>query len=123
MTTEKEKALELAIDHIEKRFGKGSIMKLGETATMGIEAIPTGSLALDMGDLVRRKLVPYSEVSLGDVLGNGSCPRSGRHYEASKVTPVNLYRWRRRSTKVEAAYALRSFVRTSLNLPISACEM
>ena len=48
MTTEKEKALELAIDHIEKRFGKGSIMKLGETATVVVEAIPTGSLALDM---------------------------------------------------------------------------
>ena len=32
MTTEKEKALELAIGQIEKRFGKGSIMKLGESA-------------------------------------------------------------------------------------------
>ena len=50
MTTEKEKALELAIDQIEKRFGKGSIMKLGEAATTvsGVEAIPTGSLALDL---------------------------------------------------------------------------
>jgi len=49
MTTEKEKALELAIDHIEKRFGKGSVMKLGETAIMSpVEAIPSGSLALDL---------------------------------------------------------------------------
>ncbi|MFC2122602.1 recombinase RecA [Bacteroidota bacterium] len=48
MTTDKEKALELAIDHIEKRFGKGSIMKLGETCTVAVEAIPTGSLALDI---------------------------------------------------------------------------
>ena len=49
MTTEKEKALELAIGHIEKRFGKGSVMKLGETAIMSpIEAIPSGSLALDL---------------------------------------------------------------------------
>jgi len=48
MTTDKEKALELAIDHIEKRFGKGSIMKLGETSAIAVEAIPTGSLALDM---------------------------------------------------------------------------
>ena len=47
MTTEKEKALELAIDHILKRFGKGSIMKLGE-APSPEEAIPTGSLALDL---------------------------------------------------------------------------
>ncbi len=49
MTTEKEKALELAIGQIEKRFGKGSIMKLGESASLPpIEAIPTGSLALDL---------------------------------------------------------------------------
>jgi len=48
MTTDKEKALELAIDHIEKRFGKGSIMKLGETSVVAVEAIPTGSLALDI---------------------------------------------------------------------------
>jgi recombination protein RecA len=48
MTTEREKALELAIGQIEKRFGKGSIMKLGESATSPIDAIPTGSLALDL---------------------------------------------------------------------------
>jgi len=49
MTTEKEKALELVITHIEKRFGKGSIMKLGEATAMAhVEAIPTGSLALDL---------------------------------------------------------------------------
>jgi recombination protein RecA len=49
MTTEKEKALELAIGQIEKRFGKGSIMKLGESAIMSsVEAIPSGSLALDL---------------------------------------------------------------------------
>jgi len=49
MTTEKERALELAISQIEKRFGKGSIMKLGETAaSLQIEAIPSGSLALDL---------------------------------------------------------------------------
>jgi recombination protein RecA len=49
MTTEREKALELAIGQIEKRFGKGSIMKLGESASLPpIEAIPTGSLALDL---------------------------------------------------------------------------
>ena len=49
MTTEKEKALELTIGQIEKRFGKGSIMKLGEAAIMSsVEAIPSGSLALDM---------------------------------------------------------------------------
>ncbi len=49
MTTEKEKALELAIGQIEKRFGKGSIMRLGESAIMAnVGVIPSGSLALDM---------------------------------------------------------------------------
>jgi len=49
MTTEKGKALELAIGQIEKRFGKGSIMKLGESAAMTpAGAVPTGSLALDL---------------------------------------------------------------------------
>jgi len=49
MTTEREKALELAIGQIEKRFGKGSIMKLGESAiTSTVEVIPSGSLALDL---------------------------------------------------------------------------
>lgn len=49
MTTEKEKALELAINQIEKRFGKGSVMRLGEyAATSAVEAIPSGSLALDL---------------------------------------------------------------------------
>ncbi|MDZ4247651.1 MAG: recombinase RecA [Dehalococcoidia bacterium] len=49
MSTEKEKALELAVAQIEKQFGKGAIMKLGEmSAKMVVEAIPTGSIALDL---------------------------------------------------------------------------
>jgi recombination protein RecA len=49
MITEKGKALELAIGQIEKKFGKGSIMKLGESAAMSpVEAIPSGSLSLDL---------------------------------------------------------------------------
>jgi len=49
MTTEKEKALELAIGQIEKRFGKGSIMKLGESAAASpIAVISSGSLSLDL---------------------------------------------------------------------------
>lgn len=45
---EKDKALELAIAQIEKQFGKGSIMKLGENAKLNIEAISTGALPLDI---------------------------------------------------------------------------
>ncbi len=48
MTTEKEKALELVISQIEKRYGKGSVMKLGGAVVPPIEAIPSGSLALDL---------------------------------------------------------------------------
>ena len=49
MITEKEKALDLAISQIEKRYGKGSVMRLGEVSAISpIEAIPTGSLALDL---------------------------------------------------------------------------
>ena len=46
--TEKEKALELAINQIEKRFGKGSVMKLGENTATPIDVIPSGSLSLDI---------------------------------------------------------------------------
>lgn len=45
---EKNKALKLAIDKIEKDFGKGSIMKLGDRPAVSVETIPTGSLALDI---------------------------------------------------------------------------
>jgi len=45
---EKERALELALSQIEKQFGKGSVMRLGEKSKMGVESIPTGSLALDI---------------------------------------------------------------------------
>ncbi len=45
---ERSKALKLAIEKIEKDFGKGAIMKLGDKATVNVDAIPTGSLALDI---------------------------------------------------------------------------
>jgi recombination protein RecA len=49
MGMEKERALDLAIGQIEKQFGKGSIMRLGEvSAKMAVESIPTGSLSLDL---------------------------------------------------------------------------
>ena len=47
-TDEKRKALEAAMSQIEKQFGKGSVMKLGNATKMNVEAIPTGSLALDV---------------------------------------------------------------------------
>jgi recombination protein RecA len=46
--TEREKAIDLALTQIERRFGKGAIMKLGDAAKIHVEAIPTGSIALDL---------------------------------------------------------------------------
>ena len=47
--TDKMKALDAAIAHIEKQYGKGSVMKLGENrANMDVETVPTGSLSLDL---------------------------------------------------------------------------
>ena len=49
MTTEKVKALELAIGQIDRQFGKGAIMRLGDASGLGrAQAIPTGSLSLDL---------------------------------------------------------------------------
>lgn len=48
MPTEKDKALELAIKNIEKSYGKGAIMKLGEKPASEVSFIPTSSLSLDM---------------------------------------------------------------------------
>ncbi len=45
---EKKKALDAAIQHIEKQYGKGAVMKLGQAVDFNVEAIPTGSMTLDM---------------------------------------------------------------------------
>src|SRR5690606_14721563 len=45
---EKQKALEAALGQIDRAFGKGSIMKLGQREALDIEAVPTGSLGLDI---------------------------------------------------------------------------
>ncbi len=59
--TEKKKALEAALSQIEKQFGKGSVMKLGEFSAMNVESIPTGALSLDIalgiGGIPRGRIV------------------------------------------------------------------
>jgi recombination protein RecA len=61
MGMERDKALDMALAQIDKQFGKGSIMRMGEKTTMAIEAIPTGALALDLalgvGGLPRGRVV------------------------------------------------------------------
>lgn len=58
---DKKKALEVALGNIEKQYGKGAIMKLGENTHFTIEAIPTGSIGLDIalgvGGLPRGRIV------------------------------------------------------------------
>jgi len=61
MSTDREKALEMALAQIDKQYGKGSIMRMGEKKTMAIEAVPTGALALDIalgiGGIPRGRIV------------------------------------------------------------------
>ncbi len=58
---DKSKALEAALTQIERNFGKGSIMRMGENAIMEVETVPTGSLGLDIalgiGGLPRGRIV------------------------------------------------------------------
>ncbi len=58
---ERDKALEAAMSQIDKHFGKGSIMRMGEKTHMDIESVPTGALALDLalgvGGLPRGRIV------------------------------------------------------------------
>ena len=58
---ERDKALDMALAGIEKQFGKGSVMKMGEKGSMAIDTVPTGALALDLalgvGGLPRGRVV------------------------------------------------------------------
>ena len=58
---DRDKALDMALAQIDKQFGKGSIMRMGEKGSMAVEAIPTGALALDLalgvGGLPRGRVV------------------------------------------------------------------
>ncbi|ADQ14704.1 recombinase RecA [Halanaerobium hydrogeniformans] len=69
-TKDKEKALDQAVKRIEKQFGKGSIMKLGEASSLNVEAIPTGALPLDLalgvGGIPRGRIIElYGNESSG----------------------------------------------------------
>lgn len=119
---DKQKAIETAISQIEKQFGKGSIMKLGSTATLNVEAISTGSISLDMalgiGGVPRGRIVEiYGPESSGkttvalhivaeaqkaggeaafiDVehaLGSGICQGFGRGYRFALGLPTGYRR-------------------------------
>ena len=75
MNEEKQKALEAALGHIEKQYGKGSVMKLGDSSSnMVVEAVPTGSLGLDIalgvGGVPKGRIVEiYGPESSGKTTG------------------------------------------------------
>ena len=60
---ERDKALEMAMSQIDKQFGKGSVMRMGEKSHMDVESIPTGALALDLalgvGGLPRGRIIGF----------------------------------------------------------------
>lgn len=73
--SDKKKALETALQQIEKNFGKGTVMRLGDKPEMNVDAIPTGSLALDAA------------------LGIGGFPRGVSLRSMARNPPVRR-RWR-----------------------------
>jgi recombination protein RecA len=83
---EKMKALQLTIDKLDKSYGKGTIMKLGDSKVMGVEAIGTGSLGLDIalgiGGLPKGRVVEiYGPESSGKttlaIQAIANCQRNG----------------------------------------------
>ena len=85
--SDKKKALETAMQQIEKMYGKGSIMRYGENAETNVEAIPTGSLALDLalgiGGVPRGRIIEiYGPESSGKrtiwAAHSGPGPEAGR---------------------------------------------
>ena len=87
---EREKALEMALGQIEKQYGKGSVMKMGEKSSMDVETVPTGALSLDIA------------LGVGG-LPRGVQPRLGRHagrrraaaHRPQQVAPQRLHAGRR----------------------------
>ena len=58
---DRQQALEMALGQIDKQFGKGSVMRMGEKSSMNVEAVSTGALALDIalgiGGLPRGRVI------------------------------------------------------------------
>ena len=76
--SDKKKALQTALAQIDKNFGKGTVMRLGDRPEMNVEAIPTGSLALDaalgIGGVPKGRII---EIHAG-AAHSGRSPEAGR---------------------------------------------
>lgn len=83
MAVDKAKALDTALSQIEKQFGKGAVMRLGQTQTMKVDAISTGSLSLDIalgiGGLPRGRIIEmYGPESSGKTTLSLHCIAEGQ---------------------------------------------
>ena len=88
---DRDKSLDMALGQIEKQFGKGAIMRLGERGNVGVEAIPTGALALDMA------------------LGIGGLPAVGSSRSSARSRPGSR-RWRCTWSPRPNATAARAYI-------------
>ena len=102
MAVDKNKALETALTQIEKQFGKGAVMRLGENKHMNIEHISTGSLSLDIalgiGGLPRGRIVEiYGPESSGKTTLSLHCIAEGQKNNPTRVK--TLFKLQRRSSE------------------------
>ena len=99
--SEKLKALQAAMDKIEKSFGKGSIMKMGDNHVQEVEVIPTGSIALNaalgVGGYPKGRIIEiYGPESSGKTTLARSVGRrlgtlkTGMEYERRRQSPRNI---------------------------------
>ncbi len=85
MAVDRNKALETAISQLEKQFGKGAVMRLGENKHMEVEHISTGSLSLDValgiGGLPRGRIIEiYGPESSGKTTLSLTCIAEGQKH-------------------------------------------
>lgn len=106
VATDKKKALETALAQIEKNYGKGAIMRLGDDIAVNVEAIPTGSLSLDLalgiGGVPRGRIV--------EIYGPESCGKTtlALHIVASAPEERRRGRVYRRGTRARARVCPRA---------------
>ena len=95
--TDREKALDAALGQIEKQFGKGSIMRMGENLNMNIESIPTGALSPGPGARHRRTSPgPHRRGLRTRVIGEVDSRHARRRRGAAQRGHLRLHRRRAR---------------------------